>query len=191
MSSNIPVIGTIRSFKDVQRALENIRGAYKETASPAVTTVINRQASGGASSAFSASVAGMVWYNGLGPPAIIVSNGDMYYDTLNKTLYQQNGSAWTLLFQVNSIEATTLNEVLTGDLVVAYSGGMKRVLFLDPSGADRNVDFTGAYPAGFEIVCFNYGPNTIVLDSLASAISVPPGPGKSIYFDGIMWYDHS
>jgi hypothetical protein len=91
---------------------------------------------------------------------------------------------------------TTITEIITmtGDLAYTYPGGMKKILFLNPNGSGRNVNFMQtptAYPVGFEIVCFNYGPYVIVLDSAGSAIAVPPGPGKSIYFDGTNWYEHS
>jgi len=88
------------------------------------------------------------------------------------------------------VAGASTKTVMTGTLSLTFVSGMKEILFLDPNGANRQVDFLQTptpYPAGYEVYVYNYGPFVIILDSVA-LIPVPAGQGRSIYFDGAAWY---
>lgn len=123
------------------------------------------------------------------------------FDYLTMICQQLNESLDYIITRVQNLEGGIIPPepipgdgqkiVMVGDLTLSFSSGMKMILFLDPNGADRNVNFIGTYPIGFEMCVFDLGANVLVLDSVAAAIVATPGPGKSIYFDGIKWYEHS
>lgn len=92
MSNDVPVIGQIRSFKDVQRTLENIRGYFKTLVaapSSATTTVVSQ-----ATTPSVAAVGGVSVYAGAGQPTALRNNYDLYYDITNDVLYRQVASVW-------------------------------------------------------------------------------------------------
>ncbi len=83
-----------------------------------------------------------------------------------------------------------ITATMVGDLSIGYPGGIRLMLYLDPNGANRSVDFPQTptpYPTGFEVCMVNRGPYTITMDAVGIAVVVPPGPTQRISWDGTSW----
>ena len=90
--SDVPVIGQIRSFKDAQRAFENIRGYFKTltaTSSQSTTSPVSQ-----ATTPSVAASSGVSVYAGSGFPTALRNNLDLYYDITNDVFYRQVASVW-------------------------------------------------------------------------------------------------
>ncbi len=93
MSNNVPVIGQIRSFKDAQRAFENIRGYFKTlVANPSSQSTTNPVSQ--ATTPSVAASSGVSVYAGSGSPTALRNNLDLYYDITNDVFYRQVASVW-------------------------------------------------------------------------------------------------
>ena len=84
--------------------------------------------------------------------------------------------------------ATTL--AMTGNLAPAYSIGMSTILFYDPNGADREVNPSGVYPAGFAITIINTGAFAITFDAAGLNHAIGAGQMRTFYYDatGAAWH---
>ena len=76
--------------------------------------------------------------------------------------------------------------VLTADATFVYNGAAQLILILDPNSADRNVNPSGSFPDGFEVIVINNGPtgsyNLLNFDSTDLAQYVSPGDKQSFTY---------
>jgi len=80
------------------------------------------------------------------------------------------------------------NKVMIGNEVFTDLGSDHLRCFLDPGGADRNFNPSGAFPSGFKVEIVNNGQEIITFDSAGTSQNVGPGQLGTFLFDGSVWY---
>lgn len=113
---------------------------------------------------------------------VMGSDGDLYRSVtasnLNNDPTTDDGSNWEGYSKPSPTRAT-----LSSNTTFTYNNKEKLVLILDPNAADRNVNPSGAFPDGFEVVVINIGSAyNLVFDSTGLAESVTPGDRQSFYY---------
>jgi phage-related tail fiber protein len=89
---------------------------------------------------------------------------------------------------LNMSKYPAYSSTMTGDEIFTYAGGTDRKYFLDPNGADRNINPSGDFPVGFEAVVINNGgPYSIIFDSTESAQFITPGQIGRFIWNGTIW----
>ena len=96
-------------------------------------------------------------------------------------------AAWTnpLPSSGPSLESapTPTRETLTGNTTFEYNGKDELLLILDPDGAVRTVNPSGAFPDGFKVTVINVGlADLLTFDSTGLTSQVGPGDKQTFHY---------
>lgn len=89
---------------------------------------------------------------------------------------------------VKTAKPISYTKVMIGNEVFTYSGSDHLTCFLDPGGANRNFNPSGAFPTAFKVQIVNKGQEIITFDSTGSSQNVGPGQLGTFLFDGSVWH---
>ena len=115
--------------------------------------------------------------------AIVVGSDNNIYrgvtsSNLNNDPTSDDGTNWAGITKPAPTRAT-----LSSNTTFTKNGKEKLILILDPNGSDRNVNPSGSFPDGFEVVVINIGgSDNLVFDSTGLAESVTPGDRQSFIY---------
>lgn len=124
-------------------------------------------------------------------PYVLDASSGATEDSPNVIAPDQNpGLKRWILFDITDVlvSESAYSSTMTGNETFAYTSGVTRKFFLDPNGADRRFNPSGAFPKGYEAVILNTGgPYNIVFNSSGASYIITPGVVGRFIYDSNDW----